>query len=166
MHRSLDAIFGQRAYYGLIVWLPIAAITLWLNLPTRIMNGLGFSGLPAELLGFYIITYPVFIIPTCTCAWRQGAKISDGIKILIMLHYTLAVALLCGFELYNILVAIGIPPSQAFTIGPPLAGMICIGSIYLIYRLETWWTSRFEQSSSTSTRRKHNNSKNNYEKKD
>jgi len=148
---SRHRIWPESLAYGLVVWLPVAVISLWLGLPTRLMSGLGSTGLLAEILGFYVISYPAFIIPTLVRAWKRGVIIGDGVKILAWIHYAVVVSILSGFGLFNLLVAMGVPPAEAFSFGPPLAGILAIGVIILLSKLEKRLVSRTGQSSNTST---------------
>jgi len=143
-------IWPESLAFGLVVWLTVALISLWLGLPTQLMSGLGFTGLLADILGFYVISYPAFIIPTLVWAWKQSAIISDRVKILAWIHYVVVVVLLGGFGLYYLLMAMGFPPAEAFSIGPPLVGILAICVLILISKWESLWVSRTEQSSSTS----------------
>jgi hypothetical protein len=106
------------------------------------MTALGFSGVLAEVVGFYVITYPAFVFPVLIRAKQLGARISERTKIISMIHYVVTAVLLGGFGLYGYLVAIGLPAAEAFSIGPILAGMVALGLLCVVSKLERQWTSK------------------------
>ena len=115
------------------------------------MAALGFEGPPAELLGLYAASYPAFIVPVLVRAKQKGATISDRTKIVSMIHYAPTVTVLAGFGLFRCLVAIGLPPADAFSIGPIVAGFLSLGLLCSADRLERWRKARAGASSRVSS---------------
>ncbi|MFX1564439.1 MAG: hypothetical protein ACFFCH_00445 [Promethearchaeota archaeon] len=145
MNRIRTNSWVESLVCGLLVWILVALIALWLNLPMLFMHEFGFSGVLAGVIGFYVITYPAFIFPVLFRVSRKGETISEKVRIMSFIHYAVVLSLLGGFGFYLLLVSVGFSPALAFSIGPPLIGILAIGFLYLVFRLEKWWKLRREK---------------------
>ena len=145
MNRIRTNSWVEGLVCGLLVWILVALIVLWLNLPMLFMHGFGFSGVLAGVIGFYVITYPAFIFPVLFRVSQKGETISEKVRTVSFIHYVVVLSLLGGYGFYLFLVSLGVSPALAFSIGPPLIGILTIGFLILVFRLEKWWKLRREK---------------------